>query len=258
MRQVREADGLEPILRLAAVWQRIEEGPIRQTQQGTFFKRDRERLEDDPVLAGPITDALEPLPDMALLWIALARSVGLVVPEAGSDRLIAARPDFWGENAVHLPQMIATRWLALRDWHEQAGMRQEGSPVDLAIPFVRASVLLWLAKMPESAWLALDDLDEHLSQLAPYWDRPLLSDPVRPRGNGGPSPRRWRRSCSARRISSGWSGPRRRPRAVGESSSSRRWAATRWPSARRRRRGRRSTTSSSSSRTSRSSPIARV
>ena len=184
VRQVRESDGLEPVLRLAAVWQRIEESPIRQTQQGTFFKRDRERLEDDPVLAGPITDAIEPLPDMALLWIALARSVGLVVPEAGSDRLVAARPDFWGENAVHLPQMVATRWLALRDWHEQAGMRSENSPVDLAIPFVRASVLLWLAKLSETAWLALDDLDEHLDRLAPYWDRPLLSDPLRPRAAG--------------------------------------------------------------------------
>src|SRR5206468_4885794 len=126
IRQARESDGLEPILRLAAVWQRIEEAPIRQTQQGTFFKRDRERLEDDPVLAGPIADALEPLPDMALLWIDLARAVGLVVPEANSDRLVAAAPEFWAENAVHLPQMIATRWLSLRDWHEQAGMRAEG------------------------------------------------------------------------------------------------------------------------------------
>ena len=176
VRQVREADGLEPILRLAAVWQRIEEGPIRQTQQGTFFKRDRERLEDDPVLAGPITDALEPLPDMALLWIDLARSVGLVVPEANSDRLVATRPDFWAENAFHLPQMIATRWLALRDWHELVGMRQENSPVDLAVPFVRASVLLWLARMPEAAWLAIDDLQKHLDGLSRGWDRPLLSD----------------------------------------------------------------------------------
>jgi hypothetical protein len=181
VRQVRESDGLESVLRLAAVWQRIEEGPIRQTQQGTFFKRDRERLEDDPVLAGPITDALEPLPDMALLWIALARSVGLVVPEGGSDRLVAASPDFWGENAVHLPQMIATRWMALRDWHEQVGMRSEASPVDLTIPFVRAPVLLWLAKLPETAWMALDDLDEHLDRLSPYWDRPLLSDTLRAR-----------------------------------------------------------------------------
>ena len=186
VRQVRESDGLEPVLRLAAVWQRIEEAPIRQTQQGTFFKRDRERLEDDPVLAGPITDALEPLPDMALLWIALGRGVALIVPEEGSDRLIATSPDFWGENAVHLPQMIATRWMALRDWHEQVGMRSESSPVDLAIPFVRAPILLWLAKLPEEAWLALDDLHELLDRLAPYWDRPLLSDPVRPKG-GNPS-----------------------------------------------------------------------
>jgi hypothetical protein len=179
VRQVRESDGLEPVLRLAAVWQRIEEGPIRQTQQGTFFKRDRERLEDDPVLAGPITDALEPLPDMALLWIALGRGVGLVVPEGGSDRLVAAPPDFWSENAVHLPQMIATRWMALRDWHEQVGMRSENSPADLAISFVRPSILLWLARMPESAWVALDDLDDLLGRLEPFWDRPLLSDTLR-------------------------------------------------------------------------------
>jgi hypothetical protein len=185
VRQVRESDGLEPVLRLAAVWQRIEEGPIRQTQQGTFFKRDRERLEDDPVLAGPITDALEPLPDMALLWIALGRGVGLVVPEGGSDRLVAASPDFWGENAVHLPQMIATRWMSLRDWHEQVGMRSEQSPVDLAIPFVRPSILLWLARMPETAWLALDDLREILDRLAMAWDRPLLSDPLRPKDGRG-------------------------------------------------------------------------
>ena len=175
-RQVREADGLEPILRLAATWQRIAEGPIRQTQQGTFFKRDRERLEDDPVLAGPITDALEPLPDMTLLWIDLARAVGLVVPEPDSDRLIAAPPDFWAENAVHLPQMIATRWLSLRDWHEQAGMLAEGSPVDLALPYVRASVLLWLARSEETNWIALDDLASRLTQLAPGWNRTLLSE----------------------------------------------------------------------------------
>ncbi len=184
VRQVRESDGLEPILRTAAVWQRIEEGPIRQTQQATFFKRDRERIEDDPVLAGPIADAQEPLPDMALLWVALARGVGLIEPEAGSDRLVAARPDFWGENAVHLPQMIATRWLALRDWHEQAGMRQEGSPVDLAIPFLRAPALIWLAAIPEPGWLALDDLAAHLDALRPGWDRTLLSDsgPIRTEG----------------------------------------------------------------------------
>ncbi len=176
VRQIRESDGLEPILRLAAAWQRIDEGAIRQTQQGTFFKRDRERLEDDLVLAGPIADAIEPLPDMPLLWVAMARSVGLVIAEAGSDRLVAADAEFWGDNAVHMPQMIATRWLALREWHEQLGMKQDTSPNDLSIAFLRAPALLWLATRPEEEWVALEDLAALWDTLAPGWDRALLTD----------------------------------------------------------------------------------
>ena len=176
VRQVRESDGLEPILRLAAAWQRIDEGAIRQTQQGTFFKRDRERLEDDLVLAGPIADAIEPLPDMPLLWVGMARAVGLVIAEGGSDRLVAADPEFWDDNAVHLPQMIATRWLALREWHEQLGMKQDAGPNDLSIPYLRAPALLWLATRAEEEWLALEDLAKLWDDLCPGWDRPLLTD----------------------------------------------------------------------------------
>ena len=176
VRQVRESDGLEPILRLAAAWQRIDEGAIRQTQQGTFFKRDRERLEDDLVLAGPIADAIEPLPDMPLLWVGMARSVGLVIAEGGSDRLVAADAEFWDDNAFHLPQMIATRWLALREWHELLGMKQESGPNDLSIPYLRAPALLWLATRPEEEWLALEDLAKLWNDLAPGWDRPMLTD----------------------------------------------------------------------------------
>ena len=171
---VREADGLELILRLAAVWQRVEEGPLRQTQQGTLFKRDRERLEDDPVLAGPIADALEPLPDMVALWLGLARGVGLLVAEPSGERIAAARPEFWSENAIHLPQMIAIRLLAWREWHEQGGMRQEGSTIELALPYLRPAILLWLAALPEADWVTLDDLAEHLRGLSPDWGRPTF------------------------------------------------------------------------------------
>ena len=171
VRSIREADGLEPILRLAAIWQRVVESPLRQTQQGTLYKRDRERMEDDPVLAGPIADALEPLPDMAAFWLALAREVGLLRAEPGSDRVEAAPPDFWAENAIHLAQMIAVRWLGLRTWHEQAGRQQDGSTVELALPYVRLPVLLWLAAQPEEAWIALDDLARHLGVRAADWER---------------------------------------------------------------------------------------
>ncbi len=175
---IREADGLEPILRLAALWQRVDEVPLRQTQQGTLYKRDRERLEDDPVLAGPMSDGLEPLPDMAALWLALGCGVGLIVSDPGGDgdRVVAARPEYWAEHAIHLPQMVATRWLGLRQWHEQGGMLQEGSNADLALPYLRPAVLLWLATLGPEDWVALDDLASHLRQLAPRWDRMALGD----------------------------------------------------------------------------------
>ena len=83
--QVRESDGLEPILRLGALWQRVGAEPLRHTNQGTLYKRDRDRLADDPVLAGPISDALKPLPDSPMLWLALARRIGLIAPDAAGD-----------------------------------------------------------------------------------------------------------------------------------------------------------------------------
>ena len=65
VRQVRESDGLEPILRLGALWQRVGAEPLRQTNQGTLYKRDRDRLTEDPVLACSIADALKPLAPLA-------------------------------------------------------------------------------------------------------------------------------------------------------------------------------------------------
>jgi hypothetical protein len=72
--------------------------------------------------------------------------------------------------------MIATRWLGLRQWHEQGGMRQEGSNVELALPYLRPAILLWLATLGPEDWVALDDLAAHLRQLAPRWDRISLGD----------------------------------------------------------------------------------
>jgi hypothetical protein len=171
VRQVREADGLEPILRMAVVWQRVADAPLRQTQQGTLYKRDRDRVEDDPVVAGPIADAIEPLPDMGAFWLALARGVGLLEEERGSERVVAARHGFWGENAIHLPQMAAARWLGLRTWHELGGIQRDGAVYELALPYVRPAVLLWLATLGDDEWVALDDLADFLRARSPRWDR---------------------------------------------------------------------------------------
>ena len=205
--QVREADGLEPILRLATLWQRLDEAPLRQTMQNSLYKRDRERLEDDAALAGPIADVLEPLPDMVPLWLALATASGLIAPEPGTDRIVAAGPDFWAENAVHLPQMLALRWLALRTWHEQGGSQQDGATAALALPFVRPAALLRLAAPPADAWVAVDDLAEHFTAVLPGWDRPTLSppDPDAPAVTAPSRPRGGRRSeqAAARPVAEG-------------------------------------------------------
>lgn len=172
VRQVRETDGLEIILRVAAVWQRVNESPLRQTVQGSVYKRDRERIEDDPVLAGPIADAFEPLPDLPALCVTLARDVGLLESEPGSEKVTAARPEFWSENAIHLPRMIALRWLSLRTWHEQGGMQREGAVYELALPYTRPAILLWLATLNENEWVATDDLAAFLRERNPDWDLP--------------------------------------------------------------------------------------
>ena len=165
----READGLEPVIRLSAVWQRVADAPLRQTQQGTLYKRDRDRIEDDPVLAGPIADAIEPIPDMASFWLALALGVGLLESEPGSERVTAASPSYWPDNAFHLPRMVSLRWLTFRRWHEQGGMQREGASAELALPYVRPCILLWLATLGEQEWVTIADLSTFLRDLSPHW-----------------------------------------------------------------------------------------
>ena len=143
--QIRESDGLEPILRLAAVWQRVSVQPLRRTQQGALYKRDLEQMEEDPVISGPISDGLEPLPAMIPLWLSLARRLGLINRDPSGERLEAVAPEYWTENAVHLPQMIATSWLGLRDWWEWLVDPAESSDTGMALGFLRPVLLLWMA-----------------------------------------------------------------------------------------------------------------
>ncbi len=155
--QPRESDGLEPLIRLAALWQRVRAEPLRQTQFGALYKRDRDRLEGDPVLAGPSALALAPIVDPAFFTLATAFRIGLVVPDPSGDQLAAAPFDYWISNAVHLPRMIASGWLGLEAWREF-----EAEPGGLEPMALRLAALLWLAALPESDWTTLEGLSEHL------------------------------------------------------------------------------------------------
>src|SRR5262249_32689542 len=80
---IHEADGLECPQRLAVVWQQLNAGSLRRTQQGDFFKRDLDRLRSDPMLNASPADNLGEIRDLALLAVALAQALGIVVPEDG-------------------------------------------------------------------------------------------------------------------------------------------------------------------------------
>src|SRR5208282_4638459 len=125
-----------------------------------------------PVLSGAISDALEPVAAMSLLWLSLARRVGLIHADAAGERLEAAVPGFWIDNAVHLPQMIATNWMGLREWQEWENPTDENAELRLPLSFLRPAVLLWLACLKDDEWVALDDLAQQLRTTNPEWDRP--------------------------------------------------------------------------------------
>ena len=201
--QIREPDGLEGVIRLAALWQRIGAEPLRQTQQGVLYKRDRDRIDLDPVLSAPIADSFIPLPDSPSLWLALADRVGLIELDAESERLLAAPPEFWTENEFHLPQMIATGWLALEDWHELPAEGGPGNHIESAAAYLRPALLLWLSTLAESEWVSLEDLAAHLSAHWPGWIRstlvPEIDESLRPApGPGSRGRARARNETTAR------------------------------------------------------------
>jgi hypothetical protein len=206
--QVREPDGLEAVIRLAALWQRVGAEPLRQTQQGVLYKRDSDRIDLDPVLGAPIADSFVPLPDSPSLWLALARRVGLIELDAGGERLLAADPEFWTENEFHLPQMIATSWLALPDWHELPSDARAGKAAESSAASIRPALLLWLSTLAESEWVALDDLGGHLTAHWAAWACLSLSIEADDRSRPGPGP-----SSRGRFRARALAGPR--PKAVG-------------------------------------------
>ncbi|WP_145272739.1 helicase-associated domain-containing protein [Tautonia plasticadhaerens] len=180
-RLVRESDGLEPVLRLAALWQLADAAPLKRTRQGDLYKRDRQRLDEDPALAGPIADVLRPVDDPVSRWLNLARSVGLLLDEPDSDRIVSAPSEFWGEHGVHLPQMIAARWLGGGDLR-LGPAADPGSSLAL-----RIASLLALASAGEDDWFLLEELATWLgARMHP--PAPAESKPERRKGRPEPPP----------------------------------------------------------------------
>jgi hypothetical protein len=73
----QESDGLEWLLRMAAVWQQSRPAPIRVTQTLALYKRDLARFQSDAVLTAPFADVADTLADPGVLAFEWANAFGL-------------------------------------------------------------------------------------------------------------------------------------------------------------------------------------
>src|SRR4029077_7115518 len=124
---IQESDGLEWLLRLAVLWQQVAAAPLRRTQQRDFFKRDLDRLREDPLLSAPPSDSLIELPDPGLFTVALALASGVVDEQDGEIRAGTFAPA-WSEG---LASTLAALWSCLprlESWNPSQGWQVPATP----------------------------------------------------------------------------------------------------------------------------------
>jgi hypothetical protein len=162
-----EADGLEWLLRLAVLWQRVVGAPLRRTQGGEFFKRDLERLEQDTLLSGPPSEGLAPIPQPALLAVALAELEGVL--ESGDGELKAGQlPRVWDEGLLPSLESLWAALLLMGSWDALDGWR---APTAIGNPYPSACLLafLLLAQLPENRWAQPDAVEAWIKERHPFW-----------------------------------------------------------------------------------------
>jgi hypothetical protein len=164
LQATHEADGLEWPLRLAALHQQLVTAPLRRTQSGDFFKRDRERLLEDPLLSRPPADDLAPIPELPLFIVSLAEAEGILELQDAELRA-GSLPPSWGAG---LQPALASLWSAffrINDWNAANGWRVSEGQNPLRSAYV--AVLMLLAHLPEDGWVHLGDIQEWLEQHHP-------------------------------------------------------------------------------------------
>jgi hypothetical protein len=165
--QPREADGLDWPLRLSVFWQQVAAAPLRRTTTGELFKRDLERLKQDPLLAPPPADALVEAPDLPFLAAALAQAEGLVHDEAG-ELVAATVPADWEAGLAAVLESLYSHLFCLHTWNPlNGGVTPEGT----GNPFPSSFLLLFLllANRSPDTWCDVAKMEDWLFTHHPFW-----------------------------------------------------------------------------------------
>ena len=166
----READGLEWPLRIAVLWQRVKDVPLRRTQQGDFFKRDWERLTADGLLNAPLADGFAELPDLPWLLASLAEIEG-ALRSAETELQEASLPSSWQEGLLPALESLWAALPWLDGWGPQHG-RRIGPDAGSANPYPSAYLLslLLLSQLPDGAWAEPAAIAKWIEERHPYWN----------------------------------------------------------------------------------------
>jgi hypothetical protein len=178
----RQADGLDWPLRLAVIWQEVDQSPVRLTQADTLFKRDLTRLQTDAVLSAPAADQLAELPDAGVLALFWARAAGLLAEE-DSELRAAPFPPSWG---AALAPTLSDLWAgltAVETWDPLRGYAP-GDADAAPAPTAGLLALLLLAAADPGGWIDPQSVADWLWERHPSWPGALPKGQDRTRGRG--------------------------------------------------------------------------
>ncbi len=170
---IQEADGLEWLLRLAVLWQKVHAAPLRRTLNGDFFKRDLERLQQDPLLSAAPADRLADVPDLPFLTVALAELQGVVVQSDGELRS-GPLPASWDNGLADALETLWLDLLHLSAWTPLDGWRAGESAAGNPFPSAYLLAFLLLARLPEEATVRPETLERWIVTQHPYWTNESL------------------------------------------------------------------------------------
>lgn len=150
-----EADGLEWLLRLGALWQKVVDAPLRLTNQGQFFKKDWDRISSAPLAAPASSHVL--IPDLGAGLVSLGRAIGLFEL---TDTSIQARswPSFEEADLVSVLTCLWSAYFNCHSWNALEGWHQSPAAAGLPASSLTLITFALLLGMPSDAWTTPDAL----------------------------------------------------------------------------------------------------
>lgn len=164
----RSADGWEWPIRLAVLWRAAWLAPIKRTQQWQLFKKDRERLSNDPLLSSQTLDSLELVPDPGLLAYHLAQEQLWLNPREDEQSPDSPLSRTWPDALADLLALCG-RGVATADPWNELGAEAPVGVFASECPSARWAVLYWLSLLERGDGADVREIASALEQNHPYW-----------------------------------------------------------------------------------------